>query len=254
MPWAGPAARQHQLRLSDSTFLWVEAGAGPPLVLLHGYGGSARWWERNLAVLAEHYHIFALDVPGFGGSRLRGPFSFTRAIALIDVWLTAMDLPAAVIMGHSMGGQLALLYAAAQPSRVQALVLLAPAGFPFDTGLPGIAWRALRSRGGGDWRFTPIVLAGSLRAGPRVMWQAVEQIRTVDVRREAAGIRVPTLILWGEADRLLSAASGPPLAAAIAGSRLCIVPGAGHNLMYDRPELVNQAARAFLSEVRTPRT
>jgi pimeloyl-ACP methyl ester carboxylesterase len=217
-------------------------------LLLHGYGGSARWWARNLAPLARSRTVYALDLPGFGASKMLGPYSFSRVTDLLAAWMDANGMQSADVVGHSMGGQLAMLLAAAHPAKVGALVLIAPAGMPFDTHLLGIARQAFASRAGGDARFTPIVVLGSLRAGPRIMWKAVGEIRGVDVRPVLASIVAPTLLLWGDRDRLLPVRNAAPLATAIAGAELRIVSGAGHNLFFDDPGLVNAAIEAFLAK------
>jgi len=251
-PAAADSTAPHDIQkrrrpIEGGQIAWEEMGSGPPLLLLHGYGGTARWWTRNVRQLARRSRVYALDLPGFGRSRLRGPFRFDRAATLLLQWMDAEGIGSANIVAHSMGGQLALLFAARYPAKVRSLVLLAPAGMPFSTGLPGIAWQAMRSRRGGDPRFTPIVVTGSLRAGPRILWQAVRQIREVNVRGELAAITAPTMILWGEGDQLLSPNGGPIIAQGIRGAQLRIVAGAGHNLMYEQAELVNAAIKDFIA-------
>ena len=224
----------------------MQAGSGPPLLLLHGYAGSARWWERNLLPLAEAHTVYALDLPGFGAARMPGPYTFERVVSLLAAWMEANGIGPAALVGHSMGGQVAMLLAAAYAERVRSMVLLAPAGLPFSGNLIGIGRQALLSRAGGDIRFTPIVVSGALRAGPRILWQAVQQIRRVDVRSHLTGFAVPTLILWGERDRLIPAANAPILSAALPHAEVRIIPGMGHNIFFDDAKLVNQAILAFI--------
>jgi pimeloyl-ACP methyl ester carboxylesterase len=161
--------------------------------------------------------------------------------------MASNDITQASIVGHSMGGQVAVLFACEHPGLIRALILIAPAGLPLGAGLLGIARSAFGSRMGGDPRFTPIVVAGSLRAGPRILWQAVQQIRGVDIRPHLASLTVPTLILWGEKDRLLPVAGAATLAAAITGAEVRTVPGANHNLFFDQAELVNEAILGFIA-------
>jgi pimeloyl-ACP methyl ester carboxylesterase len=247
--WAGAGGERHRAQLGGARMCWVEAGAGSSMLFLHGYAGSAYWWRRNLADLSAIRRVYAPDLPGFGGSRLRRPFTLAGAVETLAEWMAARGIACADVVAHSMGGQVALLLAARYPERVRSLVLAAPAGIPFDTGLVGIAWRASRSRRAGDPRFTPLVVASAWQAGPRVLWQAVSQIRSQDVRPALADVRAPVLILWGEQDRLLPARHSTLFLEAITGARVRIVPG-GHNLMFDRPAMFNQAVRAFVTEVR----
>jgi pimeloyl-ACP methyl ester carboxylesterase len=245
--WAGETARRFEQRVDGDRLAWLQAGSGPPLLLLHGYAGDAQWWRRNLRALARARTVYALDVPGFGASRLSGRYTFARSVNLLARWMDLHDLVPADIVGHSMGGQLAVLLAARHPERVRRLVLLAPAGLPFETGLLGIAVRAMRSRLGADVRFTPIVLRGVLRTGPRVLWQALAQIRETDIRPALASVRVPTLIVWGTRDRLLLSEGAATIAAAIAGAEVRTIPG-GHNLFFDRAGAVNALIPSFLDQ------
>jgi pimeloyl-ACP methyl ester carboxylesterase len=222
------------------------------MLFLHGYAGIARWWTRNLGALSAIRRVYAPDLPGFGASSLGSRFTLGAALDALDAWMEAAGLVQADVVAHSMGGQLAILLATLYPSRVRSLVLAAPAGIPFDTGLAGIAWRACRSRQGGDYRFTPIVAAGALMAGPVVLWHAVAQIRTVDVRPALARLNLPVLILWGKEDRLLPAQIGRLIAGSITGASLRIVPDGGHNLMFEQPALFNTAVREFVTGVPTP--
>ena len=244
--WAGPGALRRRVRVEDSRINWVEAGSGPPLILLHGYGGSARWWTRNMAALGSVRRVYALDLPGFGRSRLAGRFTFERTADLIASWIGERGMGGADVVAHSMGGQLAAILAARHPDLVRSLVLTAPAGIPFETGLPGIALRAFRSRRGGDPKFTPIVVGGVMRAGPRILWQAVQQIRSIDVREHLGSITAPTLILWGDGDGLLTSDNGPILAAALHTARLQLVPGGRHNLMWEQADIFNEVVTEFL--------
>jgi pimeloyl-ACP methyl ester carboxylesterase len=221
------------------------------LLLLHGYAGSARWWERNLQPLAEAHTVYALDLPGFGAARMSGPYTFKRVVSLLATWMDANRIGPASLVGHSMGGQVAMLLAAEHPDRIQSMILLAPAGLPFSGNLIWIGRQAFRSRAGGDMRFTPIVAFGALRAGPRILWQAVQQIRQVDVRPHLTGLTVPTLILWGERDRLIPATNAPILSAAMPHAEIRISLGMGHNIFFDDANLVNEAILAFVGRFET---
>src|SRR5689334_4459056 len=70
--WAGPGAFWRRTEVDGARFRWVEAGSGPPLLLLHGYGGSAHWWARNIEALGAVRRVYALDLPGFGRSQMAG--------------------------------------------------------------------------------------------------------------------------------------------------------------------------------------
>lgn len=90
--WAGPAARRFMQRIERMWINWIQAGSGSPVLLLHGYGGSARWWTRNLQPLAQAHTVYALDLPGFGASRMPVRYSFERVISLLATWLNTNGL------------------------------------------------------------------------------------------------------------------------------------------------------------------
>jgi pimeloyl-ACP methyl ester carboxylesterase len=132
---------------------WVEAGAGDEcVVLLHGLAGSARWWQRNLPALAATRRVLLPDVIGFG--RSRGPGRLPAAPALADGvagWIAATAGGAVHLVGHSMGGQLAIHIAAHRPELVRRLVLVDATGIPRTyrpRDLLRLAWEAAPPRRG----------------------------------------------------------------------------------------------------------
>lgn len=244
--WAGPAAQRFVQRIAGMRIHWVQVGSGSPVLLLHGYSGSARWWTRNLQPLARAHAVYALDLPGFGASRMPASYTFAQAISLLAAWMDTNGIGPATIVGHSMGGQVAMLFAAQHPDHVRGMVLIAPAGLPFSSNLLGIARSAFLSRHSGDIRFTPIVVAGALRAGPRILWQAVRQIQHIDVRPRLTTLVIPTLIIWGDRDRLIPVGNAALLAASLPGAEVRIIPGEGHNVFFDQADLVNEAILTFI--------
>src|SRR5262245_33759119 len=135
--WEAAGARQYFLTVGRGRVRVIELGPrrGPPLVFLHGAGGWSELWGDLLPVLARAgYHVFAADLPGFGQSEppprtryfdLRRSYYVRWAQRLLD----ELHLPRATLIGHSLGGTVAMLTAAAAPERVSRLVLMAPGGF-----------------------------------------------------------------------------------------------------------------------------
>src|SRR5215208_4488739 len=111
-------------RPTDSSLAYEVVGSGPPLILLHGLSGSGRWWGRNVPVFARSFRTYAVDLPGFGGSR---PVRWSRLDDIADRladWLEDEGLPKAHVAGHSLGGAVAARLAARHPDRVDRLVLV----------------------------------------------------------------------------------------------------------------------------------
>ena len=116
---------------------FVEKGTGPPLVLLHGMGGSLEWWEYNLDFFSRKYRTIAFDFSGFGFSSKSGiDFSKDAASNFMVSFLDSFQLPKASLIGNSMGGLFAFLTAARQPDRIDKLVLVDNVGFGPKLSLP----------------------------------------------------------------------------------------------------------------------
>jgi pimeloyl-ACP methyl ester carboxylesterase len=224
------------------------AGDGPPLVLVHGYGAASSWWRHNIGTLAERRRVYAPDLGGFGRSWPKHGFSLERTVECLESWMHELDLPYADVCGHSMGGHVCLRLVAAHPERVRKLVLVDTSGLPLQTRLLPLAWRSLRSQGRTRFRFAPIAMATALQAGPLVLWGALRDVLADDVQSALSGIAAPTLLVWGERDVLVPLELGRALHRAIQGSRLVVVPGAGHNVMCECPEQFNRLVLDFLAE------
>ena len=235
-------------RLGNTRIHYRVAGDGPPLVLVHGYSASGGWWRRNISGLAETHRVYAPDLVGFGRSWPKRSFSLERAIEHVISWMNDVGLDSADFCGHSMGGQLCIRLAAAHPERVRRLVLVDSSGLPLDARLIPLAWRGVRSSGHTHFSFAPTVMRTALQAGPFVLLSALRELRTDDVREDLARIEASTLIVWGEEDVLVPLVLGTALHLNIPRSSLIIVPGAGHNVMYECPDEFNRIVLDFLAE------
>jgi pimeloyl-ACP methyl ester carboxylesterase len=240
---------------------WLEAGSGPPLVLVHGAGGSADLWRRQLDGLAGVARVVAPDLPGHGPLGGRGKPSIPGYAEWLEGFLTVLDAGPVVLVGHSMGGAVAQTLALARPGRLAALVLVGTGArlrvlarivdllrhhpregqslirdLSFAPGAPRecteMVDRVLREG-------APLVTLGDYLACDRF-----------DVRDRLAAIRTPTLVLTGAEDRLTPPKHGRFLAETIPGARLVEIPAAGHFPHLEQPVAVNAAIREFLAHVR----
>jgi len=238
----------YRVRVGGSYMYYRVAGAGPPLVLIHGFSASSVWWRRNMKGLATRHRVYALDLVGFGRSWPKHHFSLDYAVDAIVAWMRAVDLERADVCGHSMGGHLAIHLTTLYPELVRCLVLADASGLPLGDGLFPLAVRGLRSNAAYGFGLAPTVVGTALQAGPLVLWGALRGLLADDVNGVLARIAAPTLVIWGEIDVLVPLASGRMLQEAIPGARLAVIPQAGHNAMYERPEIFNRLVLEFLDE------
>jgi pimeloyl-ACP methyl ester carboxylesterase len=235
--------------------LWeTRTGAGTPVVLLHGLSGSSRWWSRNVQALAEKHLVAAVDLVGFGHNRrffglpLFLP-SFAETTSLLARWLETFGEPVHLI-GHSMGGQIAIALTSERPDLVRSLILVNAAGMPFHLD-PRPHMRAVPRPPYGGIGIARVLVPDFFRAGPASVAVASARVVRGDMRDRMHAIRVPTLLVWGENDPLVPLVYGEAMQREIAGSRLVVIPGAAHVAMWDRPREFNSIALSFLAEVES---
>ncbi len=227
-------------------------GAGSPLVLIHGFGVSGHVWQRMLPYLARQHQVFIVDLPGYGRSTYRGTGTSwqLRAMApLLATWLQQMHLSPVHLIGHSMGGAIAIHLTAQAPELVKSLVLVDAAGIPFHSTLPVLAARSIHStlqRGNGGYPLS--LLRDIVRPRLRLFWHGARQIVDSDFRAELASLAVPTLIIWGEQDVLVPISLGYQLYDALPHAIFVSIPASGHRPMLARPALTSGVVLEFLEE------
>jgi pimeloyl-ACP methyl ester carboxylesterase len=222
------------------------AGSGHPAVLVHGLGGSWRWWKPVVEPLAERMRIYLVDLPGFGSARGR-PFVLGDAHAYMRALLEEVGLERVSLIGHSLGGVVCARLAALWPDLVESLVLVAPAGLldrqrPSQYALPiAAALRHARPR------FLMVAGGDSLRAGPLMVYRAGRQLLGDDaLRGQLSSIQAPTLLVWGERDPMVLPQLAGEYQRAITGAELVILAGAGHVPMSEQPHDFAAAVLDFL--------
>lgn len=273
----------HEVDLHGHRAVYRVAGSGPTVVLIHGMINSSRHWEAVAGRLAEHHTVLAPDLIGHGDAATpRGDYSLGAHAASIRDLLTTIGVERATIVGHSLGGGVAMQFFYQFPQRTERLALISSGGLgqevsPLLRGaaLPGSAtllrvasrprlvgslagaggWLRSRGRGGGIYlqavarALGPLQDAGSRRA-------FLETLRAViDVQGQRVSARdrlyllgeMPTLIVWGERDRTIPVQHGIEAAEAIPNCRFETLPRAAHFPNLEDPEGLAAVLGDFLA-------
>ncbi len=255
--WSTPAGAIHLkrrvTRVAGADVHYQVAGEGEPVVLVHGLSGSSHWWIRNLPALAGSYTVYLIDLPGFGAmSQHPGQLMLPEMAAWLLQWMDAVRLERIRLIGHSMGGAIAIQCAAQRPGAISHLALAAPAAIP--VGHPTL-WSymppLMEAVGAMTPSFLPILAYDALRAGPGTLLRMSRDLLTHDVRDELRQVTAPTLLIWGRRDSLVPPSLGHVMRQELADAELHILDGAGHVVMYDRPAAFNKAVLAFFAAPTT---
>ena len=246
-------------------------GAGkPPLVILHGMLGSSRNWQTAGRDLAEAFHVHALDLRNHGSSPHAEPMTYEMMMADVLAWLDAQSLPRVTVLGHSMGGKVAMLLACRHPARVERLIVIDIA--PKDYYWPGhrasfaamneLNLEDVRSRADAEMRFEARVPSWPMRKFLTTnlerretgewFWQinlpaltaALPDLEKNPLRPEDE-FEGPTRFVAGGKSNYVEPSDHAVIRAHFPTSEIVVLPGSGHNPhMESREEFV----RAVLEE------
>ena len=254
--------------LADGTHLvYLDGGVGTPLVLVHGFGADKDNFTRVARYLTPRYRVIVPDLVGFGESAHRADVDYHYAAQAerLRAFVQALGLSRIDLGGNSMGGGIALSYAAQHPQEVASLWLIDCAGIAEAP--PSELARLVRTTGQNPLMITresdfgafldfvmsdPPYIPGAVKdvlARERIANQALEkqvfgQIATDSVSASIRGLATPTLVLWGDEDRALSVGTVPILKTLLPNAQAVVMPHVGHAPMIERPK---ESAEAYLS-------
>lgn len=259
-----------------------EASAAQPLVFVHGLSSCWGAWLEQLPVMAGERRVIAMDLPGFGHSPMPAEeISIAGYARLLDGLMGELEIDAAALVGNSMGGFIAAELAIASPQRVERLVLVSAAGV--STARPGSmrvipalrrAETALAASAG--WvasksdtvarrarlrqallalvvrhpgRLPAALAAEQIRgAGKPGFLQALQAVLDYDIRERLPEIACPTLVVWGERDRLIPVADADVFGELIADARVVVFEDTGHMAMLERPAAFEELLGELLAQ------
>jgi pimeloyl-ACP methyl ester carboxylesterase len=281
-PWLDVDWSRHQrwVTVEDRPINVIDMGSGPPIVFIHGLAGSWQNWLEQLPVFAVDRRVIALDLPGFGRSPMpRETISIAGYARLVASLLQALEVQDAVVVGNSMGGFIAAEIAITYPTLTSRLVLVSAAGITTEhlsssrvlptlraarRGLFATAgWLAAQSdfvaRRSRLRRATlsvvtahperlpaPLVSEQIRGSGTPGFMDALDAMAHYAIRKRLPEIGCPTLIIWGEVDRLVPLRDADVFLELIPDARKIVYADTGHVSMLERPERFNADLEAFL--------
>lgn len=265
-------AVEHDVQVGEHRVRYLEAGTGEPLVLVHGFTGSKENWLPLMRLLKGRYRVIAPDLPGWGESHRQpnGDYGFAAQGRRLGDFLDAVAPGQAVhVVGHSMGGGIAAVWAGLAPLSLRRLVLLDAAGVPFENEFS-------RRVGAGEHPFEVLDVDGLHRQidlvfaqRPFIPWPADRALAAQRLAQQpferavlaqiagnpdaaylpgesALSIQAPTLLLWCSGDRVIDPAAATEYARRIRDNRIVLLDDCGHMPMMEQPQATAQALVEFL--------
>lgn len=237
------------MRLAGQVLRYQTAGEGPPVVLVHGLGRSARWWRATTESLGQDHRVIVPELPGFGYGVGARPFRVAEAAGILGRLVERLGLERPALVGHSLGAIVCLGLAATMPGAVSSLVLISPAARTASPRLAGNVLPAVRTVLDLPPAGALTVMSDLAMRSPAALLRAAQEILA---RGGEPGIDaeppVSTLVVWGARDALVPIGGAGWVARGLPSARVVIIPGAGHVPMLDRADILNAELRRFLAE------
>jgi pimeloyl-ACP methyl ester carboxylesterase len=244
--------------VKDLATEYLDEGSGPVMLLLHGWKDNLHTFDPLMPELVKMSRVIRLDLPGFGASELpKVAWYLNDYVEFIKAFCQKLDISPEILGGHSLGGRIVIKSVSDNQMKPKKIILIASAGLAKSQTVrnrsitvmakigkiitllpPFIFWRnslrkKLYQKAGSDY----------LAAGE--MQQTFLNIIQEDLSTNAARIKVPTLLIWGESDTETPPADALTLNRLIKGSRLEFLSGAGHFVHREKPALVSQLIWEF---------
>ena len=252
--------------IDGNTFHYTSVGEGPPVVFVHGLGGSGHVWHGVVQAMSQHHHCVTVDLRGHGRSQGRGKLSMEGWAKDVHRLIAALELPAVTLVGHSLGSLVAQEVARTEPESVDELVLVGGISYFDPATADAYRQRADAVEADGMDALVDAWLAGAVSPRSHATQPGmVGLLRELFLRNEpqhyakscralADAERVPrdeigqpTLIIAGSHDRSTPIAMAEELKRSIPVSRIKVIPGVGHWMPLEDPDAVAAAMLEFLT-------
>jgi 4,5:9,10-diseco-3-hydroxy-5,9,17-trioxoandrosta-1(10),2-diene-4-oate hydrolase len=273
---------ERTVRVHGKEIFVAEAGAGPPIVLLHGGGPGASGvsnYSRNIDALAQHFRVIVPDMPGYGrsakGVDRSDPFGYLADH--IRGMLDELGIDRAHLVGNSYGGSCALRLALDTPQRVDKLVLMGPGGVGTTRGLPTAGLKSLLAYYGGDGpsvdKLRTFIRTYLVYDGDAVPDSLIESRYAASIDPEVVAnpplqrpaglgtlwrmdftrdrrlstLETPTLVIWGRDDKVNKPSGATMLGERMPNADVLITANTGHWVQWERADFFNAVTTAFLT-------
>lgn len=233
-------------------------GKGKPVLILHGWGDSSAGWQKFVHELVDKFEVVLVDLPGFGSTQLPGDvWGLSNYAAFVGKFLKKIRLQPYAVIGHSNGGSIAIRGLANQDFTSEKLILIDSAGIRTEyvgrkkairllTKTGKVLARPLPARVRKRLRKKVYETVGSDMLVVEKLQDTFKLVVTDDVQHNAATLNLPTLLIYGEDDLSTPVQYGRMFHHLIAGSKLEVIPGAGHFAHLDKPTVVLHQILEFL--------
>ncbi len=273
--WAAEV-RKHELKVDDQTWVYLEGGAGEPIVFLHGFGLHKDYWGNMLKKYSPTNRIIAVDLPGFGQSSKNISLNYDtpNQTARLNQFLEKKGIDSFHLVGFSMGGGIAAYYSGTYPDKVKSLLLLGPGGFSaekesefiretFKTRENMLTYKTVEEYDVivGYAYHTPPPIPMHFKKYIVKEFGAKNNELHDKIARDLFGdgktfldpilpkITAPTLVIWGREDRILDVSCTKTIKAGIKNCKSLILDNTGHTVHIEQPEKVIAAYSEFLSSL-----
>jgi pimeloyl-ACP methyl ester carboxylesterase len=257
--------------VEGSEVAYEERGKGDPVILVHGWNSSRKQWLLNLKAFAPSFRVIAPDLPGFGESEINGAFPYTRdgMVSFLDAFRRTLRLQPFHLLGHSMGGCIAIRYTAQNSDMVKNLVLVSTPTRSASLGIravfPGLElflratyrfrnedtlkwmfYRSIYQPEYQDLDFVRTCVKASARISKRTLSESSRLIRGLNLDEDLSQIDHPTLIVFGNKDKSVNPREADRQRRLLPHPYLAMIKSCGHCPPCERPEMFNELVLDFL--------